>query len=485
MQKIARDLWIFITLYAVSRFFCLLIPGQYFDLYEDATWGNGLFTPESIYNAINAISQGNAVLKYPPLYYSHLSLMTLLFGFNSWGIRLAFTCWEIGILIILFRLAKVFYANRKSPENNLTHKSVTVLYLYAFSPITILNLVYVQPWFLGVFYLLLGVYAFYLNKPKVAGLVFCLGFLTQLYPAFCLFPILAYYVGRKHWKELWQFFGVFIVSFIILCFPFFLYDIDLFLFNFLTHFSRLPQTVTLWNYFIEFGLAPFPLFGNFEISLLGILSLSFTFIFFICSVQIYAHRRESKDLVLWMIVLYYIFLPLIFLTLDFRYIYWAFPILCLFFNKKKKSMPNYYMGLTSTIFCVAMGTIFLSIMPDLLTIDQRISYGSTITYQIFLISMLFFLITQPLYGALWLYFGSFLPVNAQEKKWLCLHNEITISIILFLLTVGLSPPSPPNYFIFIIFGVVIVGMLLILRGIFFNLQNSLNRNIAFLPSIDI
>ncbi len=390
--------------------------------------------------------------------------MLLAFGFYSWSIRIGFTCWEIGILSVLYYFTGAINTNRiKQGKTESKINQTTVLYIYAFSPITILNLIFGQPWFLGVFFSLLGTYAFYKQKPVLTGLIFCLGFLTQLYPAFILIPIVTFYLSKKRWKDLGTLIGTFALSFVIFCLPFYFLDPELFLFNFLTHLSRTPQTATFWTFLESVNVNSLSLFGMYDISVLGLISLTFTGVFVILTYLYFKRNKETNETnVLWAGIIYYLFLPAIFLTLDFRYCYWAFPLLSILFIQKVTPKQSILMGLTGVGLTLGMSLLFIFKMPELLVIDQRIYYDLPTILTILSISMIFFLVSLPIYLILWFQLGKQLKTKYQVLN---LHQTITLVCIIFTfqLFVYLFPSSVVTIGLFLIS--LILGILMILRQI--------------------
>ncbi len=472
LQDKTRNLLQFIILYFISRFFCLFIPGQIYDFYEDAVWASALIDQKNIYQAFSVASQGTAVLKYPPLYYPLLTLMLLAFGFYSWSIRIGFTLWEVGILFVLYYFSCAVKAKRlKKGVFGSTIDPITVLYVYAFSPVTIYNLIFGQPWFLGVFFSILGTYVFYQQKPKLTGLIFCLGFLTQLYPGFCLFPIVTFYISKKRWKDLTVLVSTFAISFIILCIPFFLSNSQLFLFNFFTHLSRIPQTTTLWELF---GTLPITsLFGLFDMSILGAISLLFTGTFLILTfIKFKKNKLLTEETVIWAAIIYYLLLPALFLTLDIRYSFWAFPFLCIFLKNICLPKQRLMMGITAIGLTFSMGLLFLFTMPFLLTINQSVYYDLVTVIAILSLSMLFFLVSLPIFVYFWLVLGKSFKIYIGERYFLNLHQVISLISTIFIFQLGrfssIWPTflSSPFFLNVIIITTIAFGLLLILPRIY-------------------
>src|SRR5271157_1376262 len=101
--------------------------------------------------------------------------------------------------------------------------------------------------------------------------------------------------------------------FVVFCLPFYFLDPELFLFNFFTLLSRIPQIATLWILYENSNVQPLSIFGILNISPLGLISLGFTLVFLVLSfVYFKKHQETNEENVLWAAIIYYMFLPLIF-----------------------------------------------------------------------------------------------------------------------------------------------------------------------------
>ncbi len=436
--QFSRELKIFLWCYCISRFFFLLTPGYTYDFYEYAVWGDTLLQGQNIYEYFAAIPQGILVLKYPPLFFVQCALILLIFGHFSWSIRLGFMCFEILTIIVLEKFSRKFSRGEISGLGNQAGTNFSLLYMYAFSPVTIFNFIVPQPWFLGAFYMMMGLMTFYLDKPRMVGLFMAIGFLTEYFPIFCLIPIIIFYISQKKWKNFFQMIIIFCLTGILCCLPFILLNPDLFLRGFLLQFSRIPQTASFWNLLNIFFKTTFSLFGIFEINFLGLTFLVFCAIF-TCFTFYYMKKQKviSKSVVLWVSLIFFICLPLIFMSFDMRYFYWYFLIACLFYSRKISATTLNRMALSSSVFSIVYGLVFLIFWPNLIVVDQRILPSPEQVTSLLYFSLIFLGIILPFYLIYWYTLGEQLrkPFEIKQPN---IHQVITISLGLFILEVSIA-----------------------------------------------
>ncbi len=456
-----REIWIFAILYAISRVVSLFIPGMFQDFYEHAIWGDALFHSIDIYNYI-PIGATEAELKYLPLFYPHLSLLYLLFGFFSWSFRIGVTIWDFVVVLVLFYFSGAMHQSNDEQKTGPNKNKLSVLYIYAFSPLTILNLIFGTVWFLGAMYMILGLFAFYLNKSACAGVFFCLGFLTEIFPVFCLIPILLYHLTQKKWKDLGRFIGSFGVTFILGCLPFYLVDPANFVVNFTLHLTRTPLSLSIWRFMT---LDPISILGLIDISWSTILLLGVIVAFTVYCLLYY--RKQAKideKSVLTMIILLFLVLPFAFLSVETRFYYWIFPLLCVLMINKINLKTTKDLAIISTAVTVIIGTTFLILFPSSLLVDQRnpSNWQATST---FLDPMLgLFAVTTPLFFIPWFLNGRSLYLAALPLKKLDFHRATTIFSGIVLIQFAAIGIFASKFLAYSLFTIITIGVGLLING---------------------
>ncbi len=457
-----REIWIFAILYAISRVVCLFIPGLFQDFYEHAIWGDALFHGLNIYNYI-PISGDFGELKYLPLFYPHLSLLYLLFGFFSWSFRIGVTIWDLVIVLVLFYFSRTTRKSIEAQEILQNKNNLSVLYIYAFSPITIINIVFGTVWFLGEMYIILGLFAFYRKKPTAAGIFLSLGFLTETFPVFCLIPILLYQMTQKKWKDLGLFIGAFGATFILGCLPFYAADPTKFFVNFSINLTRTPLSLSVWTFV---PLQPISLFGLIEISWATILLLIVLTVFTIYCFRFFRiHAKIDEKTVLSMIIILYLILPFAFLSVETRFYYWIFPLLCLLMIDKIYLRTIKDLGVISTVVTVAIGITFLILFSEFLLVDQRdpVNWVATSIFLTPLIGL--FAITAPVFFIPWLLNGKSLYLTVPPLNKLDFHRATTIFSGIVLIQFAATLLFTSQIFAFGIFTIItiVVGLLINVR----------------------
>ncbi len=454
-------------IYVISRVVCLFIPGLFQDFYEHAIWGDALLHGINIYDYIPISGETIAELKYLPLFYPHLSLLYLLFGFFSWSFRIGVTLWDVVIVLVLFYFSRMMHATNDEQGTAPKKNNLSVLYIYAFSPITLINLIFGTVWFLGEMYMILGLFAFYLKKSTWAGVFFCLGFLTEIFPVFCLIPILLYQLTQKKVKDLGRLIGGFGVTFILGCLPFYLVDPTNFLVNFTLHLTRMPLSLSIWNFVTEwYSLEPISLFGVFNISWATILLLLVLVAFMVYCFLFYRKQaRVEEKTVISMIILLFVVLPFGFLSVETRFYYWIFPLLCVLMMDKFNFKVTKDLALISTAVTVIIGITFLSLYPDFLLIDQRDYYDINTVNAILILLLQLFALTAPLFFIPWFLNGRSFKINVYPLNNIDIHRATTLFTGIVLTqfgAIGLFASQPLVFGLFTII-TICVGLLINVR----------------------
>lgn len=479
-KPIYKETYLFILFYAISRIFTFFIPGGGWDFCEIANWGDAILKNMNIYSTFPLEAQGLADIKFPPLYFVQIAIILFFFGFNLWSIRLGFTCCEIFTMVLLYYFSKQ-YLKAKRTENDISNnKSLLVLYIYAFSPITILTMITASYYFLGQIYMIAGLFAFFQRKIKLTAFVFCLGFMTEIYPIFCLIPICILFLCQKRWKDLGMIILIFVNTFILFSVPFILLSPNGFLFNYFTHLYRTPQTISFWSIFLVISGVPLAItLFNFNISYLAITFISFVVIYSIfCYFFFKKHPTIDMESISWVIIVFYLFLPIIFLSIDLRYLYWIFPFICLFFNGMHLKMLK-KLAITTILFSTIIGLSFLfSGMAfqyngtPIIWLDQRIFIPNDLYLGILQFEYLFFIILEPAYLIIWIYYGKLLKSRESEYRLPNLFQSFSILTALFSLewyfwgSYNLNNSSFPIALVWIIIvGSNLVGFFFILKQI--------------------
>ncbi|MHA1732149.1 MAG: hypothetical protein ACTSU5_09400 [Promethearchaeota archaeon] len=318
----ARLFWI---LFVLSRILVIVIPAGFpIDVREFIQYGDAFISSANPYDEYTLDSQGYLVAKYPPLYLLQSAGIQFLFGRTSAGMKTGFFLYDLGIAVVLYRLALFLKSEKRWGER--APDPLTVVMVYAFSPVTLIVGLGLPQKFLAQLPLVLGLYAFSRDKDYRTGIFFSLGFLTEIYPVFCLIPVLAFQISRKEWKRVGVVVGSFTAVFLATSVPFILLDATTFWFSFLTQFSRVPQSLSLW--------IAIPIAKSFSLDLLGLVQVGMTGLVMVglvlaysasCLVFFFKNEGASKLSVFSLVLVFFFLLPLAQLTLNFRNFFWLLP----------------------------------------------------------------------------------------------------------------------------------------------------------------
>ncbi|MHA1732152.1 MAG: hypothetical protein ACTSU5_09415 [Promethearchaeota archaeon] len=359
-DRFTRRFWL---IYSISRVIILFIPlGFAHNFGEFIQYGNSILYFTDPYDNFTLEAQGYLVVKYPPLYLLQAAFLMFFFGTTQIGLRLGFLIFDLAVTTILYKFAFEFQLGKTSNPSRSAALSVMA---YAFSPLVLLFTLGLPQKFMAQFFMLLGLYAFYKKKSWVVGLALCLGFLTELYPIFCLMPIGLFYIARSNWKALLHVFLAFVVVFLVVGVPFLLIDWRAFIFSFTTHFNRTPQVTTLWDNIPAQQAWGLDIFGILQLSPLGIIFLvsffvlsTLTFLFF------KKFKNEGEESVLIIIVVFFLTIPVIFLTLNARNLFWVFPLITVLISKEVKDRAALLVGVLQTIQLGLVLMLYVSVFPE-------------------------------------------------------------------------------------------------------------------------
>ena len=458
----------FLLLYAISRFFSLFEPDLMYTFHEIAVWGDALIQRGNIYALFRLQEQGLLTIKYPPLYYIQIAFNLILFGYSIFSIRLGFIFWEIGGLILLFFLSKAYYFEKEKVEVLANNKALIILYIYSFSPITILSLIYSPVFSIGQIYFIGGLYTFYKNKIKLMSILFCIGFMTQIYHIFCVIPICIYFLSQKKWKELRNTIVFYAITFIIFSIPFVLMDLTGFLFSYIVHGSRIPQAASIWMWiWFVFPDATISLsfFGIISISYLMLTVVLFILFFSISCFQYFRKQRNlTRTTIFHIILAFYLCLPLIFLSYDLRYTYWFFPLLCLFSNGNSERKGE-LLAYISIVVCFILGFFVFLLDSSSFLIDARIYIEYSIEFAKFQLFTLFVYILLLAFIPLWLYHEKDIKYHRLEYNNPNLQQTISIFATFYAIQAFLLLSSTNALYSFLFLSTIVVCILLNIRNL--------------------
>ncbi len=391
----------FIVIYTISRFFLLFIPASLPDI------------PKFNLNLESALIQNG--LDYPGLLQLQVAFFNTLFGGNLIGLRFGLIIYEIGSITLLYKFAYIFQIQEfhKSSKEAIDN-ALIVVYIFAFFPNTIFNFSDFSETY-STFFVIAGLYAFYLNKNVLMAVFVGIGFLLEIYPIFFLIPILASLLRKKQFTIIVKIIVTFALIVIIGTLPFYFANPANFLSNYLGQFSRVPNAASLWDVIKANSTSwiIINVLGIIEISPIGLAFIiwivSFTFYSLF---SIYRSSSNSKRQVFLICILFLNILPVIFLSLMSRYVYFSFPLLCLFFDNKIKLKE----GKQNMIRILVLSIIPISIITLLFFPLFNIIIMSEINLQdpsLYIVLSFILYIALPL---LWIYYGKNLFLKKENME---------------------------------------------------------------------
>lgn len=376
------QLKLFVGLYLLSRALMLVIPGWLWDLQQYALGGDLLRQGVNPYEYLSGDTQGAHTNRYPPLWLAHIYLVTIL-GYTPVAVKFGVLLHEVVLMAGLYYLIKEMHPD--NPQER-ARQVQTSLYLYAFFPLTILvgiGFFEVIP----VMYMVLGFLFYYRDRWVLTGVFFTLGFLTEVFPIFCLVPILFHLFWQKKWKRIAAVIGAVLLTAVLVSLPLILLDPTRFLESYTVHFSRYPQVLTLWQLLQEH--IPWDLFSVFGLITVSPVGLSFLILFstyaILTFVYFWKHPKAGKHEVVVCAMLFLFFFPFCFLSLHFRYYFWVFPLAVLFSSNEGTSRRLQHLAYASIAILAAFMIVAVSTFPDLVFVDLRAAPIGLPTWRFFFV----------------------------------------------------------------------------------------------------
>lgn len=335
--------WLF---YFASRALMILTPGYTHDLQEFAFWGDALLRGKNIYAEFPLDPQGTFAIKYPPLFYVACATFLFLFGYSSASLKAGLLLFEVPTIILLPKLREALETRGNWSEERrlpLHERSAWSLdgrvtrYVYAFCPVTVVAWLFGHFFAVATFFLVAGAFAYLKRRFTACGVLLAVGFMVEIFPAFFLLPVALELFARRRWRPLAFLAASFTATFVATGLPFLVVDLSGFVHNFIVHFGRVPQALSFWqpmNFFLPEIVVPGT---SFTLNLLGTTFLAYVGVFSLYSYSLFRRKVnrgvEPNDLPQVTIVLatsFYLGFCLVFLSLFFRYLFWALPFACLF-----------------------------------------------------------------------------------------------------------------------------------------------------------
>ncbi|GAB4314435.1 MAG: hypothetical protein Kow0069_15880 [Promethearchaeota archaeon] len=314
-----------------SRLFILFFPGFVLDLKEYVLWGKAFLSHDNPYELFLAQAQGFLTVKFPPLYYFTVALVVATLGTTPFGFKAGYLVLDAGIVATVYYLYpafdRVLNASEVQEWNSARSENSrwAAVYLYAFSAPTLFIHIMSPTNFLAVFFYLLAFTLLLRGHPFASGATFALAFLSEIYPFFFTIPVVLLFLTRQRYKDLAKYFTGFGAAFLAVGTPFILLDATKFAYSFLVHLSRHPQAHSAWELIkphVRWDIFSIP--GVATVSPVGMALACLAGTYFIASWVHLKKRGKSANatdvfpLVAWFLL----FLPLVFLSSTFRYIYW-------------------------------------------------------------------------------------------------------------------------------------------------------------------
>ncbi len=436
IQKLTVTLF---KLFIVSRFFLLFIPV----ILQDAptmTFEEGYWT-----NPKNSV---------PVIYFIQLLLFHRIFGYNVVGVRLGMIIIDMLCILFLYKLCIEYQikALKQNPEKA-RENSLIIIVVYTFFPTT-LFIYSGHPENLASLFLILGIYYYLKDNYILSGIFLSIGFQTEFYPIFCLIPIFAKMLSQRAYKKILKMVASFIIPFVIIELQFFLIDPVNFLKSYLVQFSRSPTSLSLWeNIYQNTTIWNLISLGNLiSLSPVGITFLVF-FIPYILIVVIYfkKHKESSVREVFAFISIFYLLFPVIFLSIFTRYLYFAFPFICLEIYSGDKLRKNIDRGRKITYFIIPISITTLVLWPNLLftTLTQPITYIIYPSIYLLLFVSFYFIISS-----YWIKIGKRYSYNKDLKEKPSILALFSLNIIMMNLQIFLQEVSIAFLIIFYIIGLI-------------------------------
>ncbi len=416
--KFRRELLFFLLIYGLSRVFLLFIPASIpdiakFDLTIEA-----------------ALIKNN--LDYPGLLQLQVAVFNLLFGGNLVALRLGLIIYEFGSIILLYKFAYLFQTQEfhRSPGDS-AHQAIIIIYIFAFFPNTLFNFSDFSEVY-STFFVIAGLYTYYRNKPILMSICLGIGFLLEIYPIFFLVPILAFLLLKKKFIAIVKIAASFLLTALVGTLPFYFANPANFLSNYLGQFSRVPNAASLWEvirtYSTNWSIISIP--GVIDISPIGITFIVWFAAFIIYSFFYLRHHPDASKREIFLIAISFTFLlPVVFLSNMSRYVYFSFPLLCLFIDKKITIQDSkQHSTRISALVILPISIAVLVLWPLLNFIPlSDIVIDNVSLYSAF-IFLLFILIP-----VLWVFFGKKIYLKRENFERPTIIQLLAFSFLTFLL----------------------------------------------------
>ncbi len=414
-----KEVRLFILVYCACRVFLLFIP------YSPADFLDISLTFET------AVS--GATFAYPILFRFQMLAFQLLFGRNLFGERLGFIIYEIGLLVVLYKFVNIFAQRefQKTRENSAA-LALKIMYIYSFFPQT-LYIYSGSGEIYASFFMILGLYMYYREKIVPATIFIGIGFLMEIYPIFCMIPIVIRYLSKHQFKQLGILIGTLVITLIFVSLPFYLLNSVNFLTDFLVQFSRVPKAVSGWN--IIYDVLPIwdliNLGGVIKISPIGVAFFTWLGAYVICSFTYYhRHKIVSKPEEYALMLTFILLLSVVFLSLHPRYIIFGFALFCLLIESRVPlpEFQKHSIKITAIIIGIAISTLILWPLLNFTTVEQsHYTFENMILYVVLLYTLYISI------SVVWMKFG------VQIRLFSVSIERITIlqlfSVILLLLLI--------------------------------------------------
>ncbi len=449
-----KDISSFLLLYCISRAIILFMPVSLLD--QDKIYDLQSFPNLIAYSAINP------VYPYPILFSIQLSSIFFLFGATMVGYRIGMMLYEVGTLVILYKFVLCFQMqeNQKTPPGA-TRNAIVGCYLLAFSPLTIFSFMGSSE-FPAIFFMILGLYAYYKNKSIWASLILGLGFLTEFFPIFCLVPILLHALVKKDVKNLAKLIIPFIILFLLINAPYFLSDPLSIVASYADQLSQNTMTFSLWNLFGS----ELPTWNLFSIQISPVILAFATFIAIFCyfTIQFFRkHKFAAKIQDILFILLLTLLLPIVFLSLIPFYFFFGFPLVCLFIESKTTIRWQKDFSTIITIFIVPFA-IANTILWPYLYFKTPPEGGNSVAGNFLFYSIIgiFFLGIAVLWASQAKQWAFYRPRENKPSIFQLLIGVFFIFIIQFVIpffTINipfLNPLSPILFAVFLIGGIIFI-----------------------------
>ncbi|GAB4330163.1 MAG: hypothetical protein Kow0069_37800 [Promethearchaeota archaeon] len=390
----------FIATYVTSRLLLTLIPGYVHDFIEYAAWGRAVLAGTSLYSSFPNDPQGYFIIKYPPLHSVLSALIVAVFGSASLSFKLGIWAFELATLPAV-RWSWLAWTNGGGGEANSgkdggggTFPGVAT-WAYCFNPVTTLVWLHGYLGVFGAFFLAWGVLACLRDHDAVCGALLAAGFLCEFFPAFLAVPLAAWWSARRKWRSLGAFALGFGVTAVLISLPFFASDVAAFVHNFVVHLSRVPQAVSYWTVLLgvlpDWNLAV----GGVQVGWIGMAFVGFTASTFFAAHRFFRSRPEAgKGQVVQFTGFFFLCMPLVFLSLFFRYFFWGMPVWCAELPKRESrrlsrlAVACTLMLVPFTAFALAFWNDFSFTMVELYDVDPNFSLFLTQFHQLTLVFQL-------------------------------------------------------------------------------------------------